>query len=91
MNKKFLFVGIFYVLFSIIFFLLTFGRASVVCQELKDVSPATLTAQASNIFAMGIKFVCSLKYIFLAFSIIALGVGVFCIIRAFKKKVENKK
>ena len=91
MNKRFLFFGIFYVIFGIVFFFVTFGRASVVCQELKDISPATLTAQASNIFDMGTKFVCGLKYIFLVFSIIALSVGIYSIIRAFKKKVENKK
>jgi hypothetical protein len=91
MNKKFLFIGIFYVIFSVLFFSLTFGRADDACYQLKDISPANLNVQASHIFEMGAGFVCALKYIFLAISIITLFVGVFSIARSFKKKVEIKK
>ena len=91
MNKKFLFIGIFYVIFSIIFFLLTFGRASDVCFQVREISPSVPSFEYSNLLDAAAGFVCALRYVFLAFSIIALAVGVFCIIRAFKKKVENKK
>lgn len=91
MNKKFLFVGIFYVLFSIIFFFLTFGRASDVCFQIRDVAPTVPSFEYSNLVGFATGFVCALRYVFLAFSIIALVVGVLCIVRSFKKNVKKKK
>lgn len=89
MNKKFLFVGIFYVLFSIIFFFLTFGRLDDVCIQTRDVISSVPEFENSHVLEKGVGFICALKYVFLAFSFIALMVGVLCIIKSFKTRFKR--